>query len=565
MLRNGCHPQIVIGRHMSIVQRGSETARSVSLFPAAPDALPRLWPVTGPGPRPPRPARALWRSSAACITASALTMIAVAAAGPGAAVPRLPHPPAGPPWQLPLHPAAWLVTLLLWAAAIAGGAGVLMGLLAVARGARPSARALLGFAVLAITVLTVLPPAGSTDVLDYAADGRIALLGHSPYVMTPLHLKRLGDPIGQWIPHAWDTNVSIYGPLATAEEQAAAWVSGTSAARLAFWLKLPNSLAFAAVALGLDRMLRSRPDRRLRGHLLWTANPLLLWLIVAAGHIDGLSALASFAGIAVLRVRRHGGAPGVTRALAAGALIGCAAAVKIPYALSGLGVAWGVRSSPRALAAAAAGFLAVSVPAYAAAGSPAIAALLSRGQGMSWYSFYQLFYRPFGYTYFGITRTPPGLVVLASLAFAGLAALAFLRFPRDAGGFPALAPALAVSLAWLLAWPYQRPWYDAMVICLLALYPACRLDWLILIPVAAETFAEMPGVPSRLPPVLDDILAGAGDSLVPCIGLAAAVALAWMCLSGSWGWHLRLRSPGPDHPPSSGSTVTGSFPRRHAA
>ena len=47
--------------------------------------------------------------------------------------------------------------------------------------------------------------------------------------------------------------------------------------------------------------------------------------------------------------------------------------------------------------------------------------------------------------------------------------------------------ALALSLAWLFAWPFQRPWYDVMVICLLALYPASRLDGVILVRLLAGT------------------------------------------------------------------------------
>ena len=46
---------------------------------------------------------------------------------------------------------------------------------------------------------------------------------------------------------------------------------------------------FVAVVLLLDRLLRDRPAMRLRAHLLWSVNPLLLWEIVATGHIDGLA------------------------------------------------------------------------------------------------------------------------------------------------------------------------------------------------------------------------------------------------------------------------------------
>ena len=64
---------------------------------------------------------------------------------------------------------------------------------------------------------------------------------------------------------------------------------------------------------------------------------------------------------------------------------------------------------------------------------------------------------------------------------------------------PAMRPALALSLAWLVIWPYQLPWYDAMVICLLVLYPASRLDWLVLARLAVATLANMPGDPPACP------------------------------------------------------------------
>ncbi|HYZ53054.1 MAG TPA: hypothetical protein VE733_06025, partial [Streptosporangiaceae bacterium] len=247
--------------------------------------------AAAPARRPPdRLTRVLSWAAAIGIIAAVLTIIVVSAVGPSLAVVTMPKPAVGPPFWLWLHPSVPLVTFVLWGAAGVGGAGVIAGLVAVARGARPSVRAIIAFAFLAVAALTVLPPAGSTDILDYAANGRMVVTGHSPYVMTPLQLKKTGDPIGRWIPQPWEKNVSVYGPVASAEEWAAAELGGNSVARVTFWLKLWNSIAFGAVVLMLDRMLRSSPARRLRAHLLWTANPLLLWEIVASGHIDVLSA-----------------------------------------------------------------------------------------------------------------------------------------------------------------------------------------------------------------------------------------------------------------------------------
>lgn len=520
---------------MSTLRSGEEQSRSA--YPDDQEAEP---PATGIGVAPRRSpdplTRVLTWGAAISISLSVLVMIVVSAAGPSLAVVNMPKPAAGPPFWLWLHPSDALVTFALWAAAAVGGAGVIAGLVAVARGARPSVRGILAFSFLAVTVLTVLPAAGSTDVLDYAANGRMVVTGHSPYVMTPLQLKNTGDPIGRWIPHTWETDVSVYGPVASAEEWAAAELGGPSMARVTFWLKLLNSIAFGAVVLMLDRILRSDPARRLRGHLLWTANPLLLWEIVASGHIDGLSAAFGLLGILMLRTGPAGERPALQRFLLAGLFIGVAAAIKVPYAVFGLGVAWAGRKSLAALASAAAGFLLIFVPAYAIAGHPAVSALISRGPGTTWDTMYQVFYRPFGYITFGAFILPPHLTLYAAVALVVVAILVFLRFPDATPTLPALSPALALSLAWLFVWSYQRPWYDVMAICLLAIYPASNLDWLVMLRLIITAPVYMPGIPGNLPSWLNGVVTFEGIYISAYGRLVAAVALVALCSFGYWGW-----------------------------
>jgi hypothetical protein len=509
----------------------SETRR-----PAAPD---RLRPVLG------------WVAVAG-IVVSVLVMVAVSAAGPSLSVVNMPRPATGPPWWIYLHPGAAKLTFALWGAVAVGGIGVIAGLMAVSRGARPPVRIIVAFAALVVGVLTVLPGAGSTDILDYAANGRMAATGHSPYVTTPLELKNSGDPVGRWIPPTWDTSVSVYGPVATAEEWAAAELGGSSMARITFWLKLWNSMAFGLVVLLLDRALRSDPARRLRGHLLWTANPLLWWEIVASGHIDGLAAAFGLVGILLLRTRPGGageradparpGPPAWTRFVLAGLFIGVAAAIKIPYAAFGIGVIWAGRRSITGLAAAAAGFLVVLAPVYAVAGHPAISVLISRGPATTWDTMYQIFYRPFGYTEFGAFLVPPHLSAIAAVAFFAVAILAFLRFPDGTPQLPALSPALAISLAWLLVWSYQRPWYDVMAICLLAIYPASRLDWLVLGRLILTAPVYLPGVPGPIPAWVNNAINIVGEVVAPWARLLAALGFVALCVFGWWGW--RDRVPG---------------------
>jgi hypothetical protein len=86
-------------------------------------------------------------------------------------------------------------------------------------------------------------------------------------------------------------------------------------------------------------------------------NPLLLWEIVAGGHIDGPAAAFGLLGIVALRVRTRPGAPPISRARAGRGpgylLIGVATGLKVEYALLGLAVP-GPAAGRSGLAAAAA-------------------------------------------------------------------------------------------------------------------------------------------------------------------------------------------------------------------
>jgi hypothetical protein len=377
-------------------------------------------------------------------------------------------------------------------------------------------------------VLTVLPPTGSTDALDYASYGRIVVLGHSPYVMTPGQLRRTGDPVGKNEPTTWARHVTVYGPLATGEQWAAASLGGTSVARITFWLKLWDTIAFGVVVLILERMLRSDPARRARAHLLWTANPLLLWILVAAGHLELLAAAFGFCGLMVLRKREPDEEPGALRGLAAGMLVAAAGDIKINYLLFGVGVAWATRRSRPAWLAALAGGALVLIPSYAGFGFPAVHALVARNYLASVDNFYQLFVGSHGHYV-------PGQFALSVAVFGALAALMLWRFPDGAPALPAVWPALAVGVAWVFAWSYQLPWYDSMAICLLAVYPASRLDWLVLARVTVPTFALMPGNAGfPVQHVLNVITIDSLYYAAPAVLLAAVVALVVLALSDRW-------------------------------
>jgi hypothetical protein len=492
-----------------------------------PTAAPSESPAAAPA-APDRLARFLSWAAVAAIVASILIMLAASLVRNSWEKPYIALPAGGPPWGLAHHVSLTLVSVAMWTAAVLGGGGVFAGLAAISRGARPPAKLLLAIGLAAVALFAVFPPTGSTDALDDAAYGRIAVLGHNPYVMSPAQLYAQHDPVGRDTPFVWRYQVTLYGPLATAQQWAAAELGGDSSARIVLWLKIWNGLAFAVVALALNWMLRSESVRRARAHLLWSANPLLLWVLAAEGHVEALAAGFGFLGLAVARTTAPGGRLTAARWFAAGMLAGAAADVKIPYMLFVVGLLWAGRRSVTGWLSALAGAAVVLVPGYVYFGTPAVSVLFDREFLSSVDNFYQLFVGSYGHVI-------SGQQYLGALLFAGVALLMLWRLPGDVPGLPAIRPTLAITVAWLFFWPYTLPWYDAMVFCLLALYSASRLDWLVLVQLTIGVFALMPGnasVPAQ--PVLATINNDSLYWVAPAVLLAAAVALICLCLTRRW-------------------------------
>lgn len=498
---------------------------------------------TGTGsPRPEQPAahgpdrltRGLTCLSAIGIGSSILIMMVASAVRHSPAVPPRPWSSGLPFLEIAGRLPVAATYAALWVAVILGGGGVVAGLAAVGHGARFPARLLITAALVMTAVFAVLPPAGSTDTLSYATFGRIEVLGHNPYVMTPNQLHRTGDPIGKLSILLWRGRGSVYGPLATMEERAAAELGGTSATQIVFWLKLWNAIVFGAVVLALDRLLRSDPARRARTHLLWSLNPLVLWGIVASGHLQGMATAASFFGLAMLRRRQTAGSPafrpGLLPALAAGLLVGVAADLLLYYLILGLALVWALRRSAIALLAAVAGMGAVVILPYLSLGSPSLHALLTRGDKASADNFYQLFSKSLQH------QLPHSLALLVVLGCGALALLLLWRLPGAVPELPAIQPALAVGVAWLFLWYYQLPWYDALIIALLALYPASRLDYVVMVQLTASAFAQMPGGNPFEPPLgwLRTFSHQVWFGWTPLVLIGSAIAVLLLCVSGAW-------------------------------
>ncbi len=441
--------------------------------------------------------------------------------------PPLPMPSVGPPWELSVHVPSHDVFWPLWVAGALATVGIVIGLIAARQGRRIPLRVLLVLAGLAIIALAVLPPIGTTDPLDYAVYGHIVTLGQDPYTMTPYQFFLRTHTQG--IPADWQTTISVYGPLATGEQYIAARLGGASLARTVFWLKLGNVIAFAAIAFAADRLFRGDRAARVRAHLLWTANPLIIWSAIAGGHLDVLAAALGVAGLLILDLR--GLQRPLAAAVAAGVCIGAAADIKADFALFGLAVVLSLWRRPRYLAAAAAGALAVLLPSYGLAGRSAIEALTNRAStGMGW-GFYRLL---FFYAHLPLRfAVPTAGVLLIPVTW-----LALRRLPKGFDNRPAVRAALALSLAYLLVWPHQYAWYSIMAICVLVLFPASRLDWFALAWLSALTIADMPGLGLGQNMLLGSRLAAIEGWLVtradPIVMILALAGLVICCSNRRW-------------------------------
>jgi hypothetical protein len=486
--------------------------------------------------RLPEGTRGLVWTAAACITVSLLVMIAISVAGPSISVPWMPHTAGGPPWWVSLGLPNDFVLFSLWGAAVVAAAGVGAGLLAVARGARPRVRPLLVVSLIVAAVFIVLPPAGTTDTQSYAIDGNMLVVGHSPYVDTPQQAAHLGDELAKNSPATWQNSLSDYGPLATGEEWVSAELGGSSMAAITFWLKLWVAIGFGALVLLFDRLLRGDPAMRLRALLLWSLNPLVIWEIVASGHIDGLGAAFGIGGLVALRFTPPEKAASMWRCVGAGALLGAAAAIKSPFVLFALGAAWALRRKPIAIGWLAAGWLAVVIPSYAIAGLPAVKVLFQRGTQATWDNLYQVFYRPFGLAGpFGATYIPSHLITIAGILTVAVAVLALLRMPDGAPGLPAVTPVLALSLAWIFFWPYQRPWYDVMILAPLVFYRRSWLDWLVLVRLCFGAITYMEATSASQFTWVQHFQFFEGEWVTALVRMLTAAALVWMCITGRWG------------------------------
>jgi hypothetical protein len=500
----------------------------------------------------------------------------VAVTGTSVMEPPYPGRPAQPPWAFDAHLSPYLAIALAAVGLLAGTAGLALTLSATRRGWRLPVGPLLLAGLLAALALTLVPPFGSSDPLSYAAYGRILVTGHNPYVVAPDVLARMGDPVARAV-QDWKTTPSDYGTVATAGQALASLIGGTSARLTVFVLSVLNLAAFAGTGLILHRLFRGDRARQARAALLWTANPLLLQVLVAGQHLDSQAIFFGVAAVAVF-IRRVAGRPlrqAACWAAAAGALAGLGFAVKITLALVGGGLALAVLQSCwsrwRRLiaieAGLAVGFAVVAGAALAAGGAAGFRQTVQASSmvsiGSPWRVIRTLLHLVMHEsTADDLVKTGAALlaVVLAVLLWRGLpggsawtarpwniinkkvpspdvpAAAAVTGAGAEPAADGAEAPvmtalvgrwALALSLAWLLAWPYVLPWYDGLAWALLPLIAASSLDWLLLARTAALGLGYLPARAAGvvIPPGLGWLQSVVRTGVTPAI---LAIVIVWL-------------------------------------
>ncbi len=483
---------------------------------------------------------------------SILLTIAIGVLGPSAMVPALPGSPGQaeswqPPWSLGLAPDGRLVVAMAAAAVVLGAIGLAAGLSCVDR--LPTARTLVLTGCAAAGVLAFLPPSGSADHLNYAAYGRMAALGYDPYLTVPADLP--GDPV---IGHVeeWTRTPSVYGPVATAVQALASHVGGDSVRLTVFVMALVNAAAFAATGLLLHRVAARAAARgtggvtagdsvrQRRAALLWTANPLVVYQLVAGMHLDTLAVALVVAGLVARR----------------GVPLGLSVAVKATVGVVALGTAWELRGNPRRLALVAGLATLTVVVAYLLAGPHSLDQLLNASRSVSlatpWALGKKALQAVFGSGAYHAWIQTGSLLLLAALA------VLMLR-GRPVAEREGPVVALAVAVAWLFATPYALPWYDGLGFALLALVAWPGLEAFLVARLTVLSLAYLPARQAHQPDDLSWRVDVVRQWVAPSLLLALTIVLLWWAARAGG----RVRTPpAPAAPRPSGPSPESRSPSR---
>jgi hypothetical protein len=446
-----------------------------------------------------------------CITGSILLFVSSAVLGPSMAEPHLPG--AGPLRAFTVSPAPWMVTVTLWLAITIGAVGVGCAWAAMVTGWRPALTHVWGWGAISAVILALVPPLGSSDITTYAVYGRLVALGLNPYLGSADELARLNDPVGLGYAGLWHDTPSVYGPVATFWEYGTSLLAGSSIRMFAILTQLTALAVFFASGWLLDRVVRDRPADRLRVAVLWTANPLLIYLLVNSAHVDVLAVFFGVAAIAALR----------RSVVGAGVLAALATCTKVSFILYVVALAWTLRRRKRDLRV----FLIVVLFAGVVIVTPFMPEIYHPLTVAAKYVSHE---SPWHITYTYLTDVLPtdiahqvliiGVWVLVGVVVWRMSAV-LPKSPdmtidlRLAGAWAATL----LSFSWLLCTTYFFAWYDAMAWAPLVLIPASRLDLVLLIRTAVVAIASVPGLDFHPTGVLGSIMTFVSNTAAPVVGV----------------------------------------------
>jgi hypothetical protein len=412
---------------------------------------------------------------------------------------------------------------ILYTADILACLGLAGMLWAHSQGWRPNPTRLFLASTAIVAVMVSLTPVGSSDTASYAAYGRISAQGGNPYTVSPCQWLYGGRavcmPPTTHVPHhpafvhyppfvapyvhptfvhyfhavgvLWKNQPSVYGPVATVMQRAAASIGGANVAHTIWVLMILNGLVFVGVGLLL---LKTSADP-IRATLFWTANPVIIQQLVSGGHSDTYVAAAAICAISV--ARRVSGKWGD---VLIGVLIGVACGVKITAALIGLGLAFPLlmrREWMRLARISSVSLVTIGII-YSFYGFTALKPLAA---GSSWVELPSpwWFVQTIGHAVFGQQSSITGTIISLLWPIAMLA-VAWVIYRRISADQPReiVAP-FAVSFAWILVAPWTMAWYTAIAWVTLSEVPRNRMTrWLALVTVVLAIWHSSGGQP--LPP-----------------------------------------------------------------
>lgn len=468
---------------------------------------------------------------------SLLLVLVIGLFGPTAAQARLPGGPGWlPPYGWGIDPGPMAVTLLLMAAIAIGMAGLLVGLRAVERGWRPDVRRLTRVGAVATVMMILVGPMGSTDVLIYAGYGRLAATGRSPYVDTVRELINAHDPIGlanggiRWV----DTT-SVYGPITTWLQTLASWIGGESAHTTVFVMTALGAVAYLITGTLLRRLAGDDQLRQTRVALLWTINPVLLFIAVNSGHADTWGIAFAVAALAALAKRRW---------ILTGVLVAAACAVKITFGIYVLALVIVLRRLPRRLATVIVSGLVTGAVCYLIVGPEAIASTLLAGTKYASASPWRWPLYPLS----DLIGLAPGVRVIVIVGWLSMLVFGWffyrLMVPRDGtdpaahpvptrfeeGGDPltAMVPVIiALGIGWVLTSAYTLPWYDVLAWAPLTLLAAPArtglVDRVLAIRTSASVIGYLPGAAYFFPPAVQLLTDVARNVMAPAVSWALMI------------------------------------------